>query len=180
VRKGADLDEATGKLLTLLNEYGQRLHQLLTKLTLRKDVSEDLLQDLFIRLSKSSRLFRSPSPERYLFRAAINLAFRWRRENWRSLTRCQLVEEDTARCDSPVDKLIRREDLDRILAAMGRMKAADRELITLRYINDVSFDVLARDLGSTPHRVRALCSKAIARLRKLMGAEATRTRMTKE
>lgn len=73
------MDEATGKLLNLLNEHGGRLHKLLVKLTLRRDVAEDLLQDLFLRLSKSKGFHRSPSPERYLFRAAINLAFDWPR-----------------------------------------------------------------------------------------------------
>jgi DNA-directed RNA polymerase specialized sigma24 family protein len=55
---------------------------------------------------------------------------------------------------------------------MDRLSEAHRELITMRYINGLSYDELAEHLDSTPHCVRALCSKAIVRLRKLIGPDA--------
>jgi RNA polymerase sigma-70 factor (ECF subfamily) len=166
------LDEATGKILGLLDEHGGRLHKLLVKLTLRKDVAEDLLQDLFLRLSTSKGFLRSPNPERYLFRAAINLAFDWRKRDRRASAARELTDQDAAQQECPVEKLIRREELERILAAMDRLSEAHRELITMRYINGLSYDELAEHLDSTPHCVRALCSKAIVRLRKLIGPDA--------
>lgn len=84
-----------------------------------------------------------------------------------------MLEQDTAQGECPVEKVIRREELERVLAAMDRLSQANRELITLRYINGLSYEELAKDFDSTPHRVRALCSKAVARLRKLIGADTT-------
>jgi len=165
------LDEETGKLVRLLDEHGPRLHALLVKLTLRKDAAEDLLQDLFLRLSKSKGFHRAPSPERYLFRAAMNLAFDWRKQQQRSSAASELIDEDIAKWDCPVEKAIRREELERVLAAMDRLSRTHRELITLRYIHGWSYNELAKNLNSTPHRVRALCSKAVARLRKLIAAD---------
>lgn len=161
--------DLTETLVKLLDEHGARLNAMLLKLTLREDVAADLLQELFLRLSKSPGFQRAPSPERYLFRAAINIAFDWRKRERLSSNR-ELLEEDLATWDCPVENAIRREDAERILAAMDRLAKAKRELITLRYIHGWSYEELARHLGSTPHRVRALCSKAVARLRTLLGA----------
>ena len=47
----------------------------------------------------------------------------------------ELIEEDLIAWDCPVEKAICREDLDNVLAAMGGLAAANRELIALRYIH---------------------------------------------
>ena len=78
------MHEATDRLLKLLAEHGGRLHLLLVRLTLREDVAEDLLQDLFLRLCRSDGMLGATRPEKYLFRTAINLAFEWRRKNRKS------------------------------------------------------------------------------------------------
>jgi RNA polymerase sigma factor (sigma-70 family) len=47
-----------------------------------------------------------------------------------------------------------------------QLPPVDRELVVMRFLHGSSYEELADQLGSTPHRVRALCSKAVARLRK--------------
>ena len=163
------MGEATDKLLRLLDEHGGRLHVLLVKLTLSEDAAEDLLQDLFLRLSNSNGFLRATSPEHYLFRTAINLAFTWRKRNQRAHAMAGLSDGDTTQWDQPIEKAVRREEMKRVLAAMDGLPKASRELLTLRYLEGLSYDQMADSLDSTPHRVRALCSKAIARLRKLIG-----------
>lgn len=169
------MPDSTETLLKLLDEHGAKLNALLLKLTLREDAAADLLQELFLRLRRSRGFQRAASPDRYLFRAAINLAFDWRKRE-RSSMAGELIEEDLATWDCPAEKAIRREDLQRALAAMDCLTEANRELIVLRYIHGWSYDELAEHLGSTPHRVRALCSKAVARLRVLLGAGVTTDR----
>ena len=165
------MDEATNKLLSLLDEHGGRLHGLLVKLTLSEDAAEDLLQDLFLRLSNSNGFLRATSPEAYLFRTATNLAFDWRKRNQRALAMGELPDGDITQWDEPIEKTVRHEEMQRVLAAMDGLPEASRELLTLRYLEGLSYDQLANGLDSTPHRVRALCSKAIARLRKLIGVD---------
>lgn len=163
------MDDTAGQLLRLLDEHGTRLHSLLMKLTLREDVAQELLQDLFLRLNGSSGLTRSTSPERYMYRAAINLAFDWRRRNRRLAANGELTGQEASCGELPVDEAIRREELERVLLVMKSLSDADRELVTLRFIQAESYEEIAQCLDSTPHRVRARCSKAVARLRKLVG-----------
>jgi RNA polymerase sigma factor (sigma-70 family) len=165
VTKDNVLGETTSLLLQLLDEYGVRLHALLTKITLRADVAEELLQDLFLKLREADGLAQAPRPEQYLFRSAINLAFDWRSRKRREIQAAPLNGEERCSRPSPIENAIRREELERVMLAVDQLPPTDRELVVLRFLHGSSYEELADDMGSTPHRVRALCSKAVVRLR---------------
>jgi DNA-directed RNA polymerase specialized sigma24 family protein len=38
----------------------------------------------------------------------------------------------------------------------------------MRHVQQISFDDIARQLGKRPHQVRALCSKGMRQLRKML------------
>jgi RNA polymerase sigma-70 factor (ECF subfamily) len=166
VEKEPELAETTFLLLRLLEEYGVRLHALLAKITLREDVAEELLQDLFLRLCDADGFARAPHPDLYLFRSAINLAFDWRSRKGREINAAPLNGVETCSRPSPIEHAIRNEELERVIQAVEQLPPTDRELVVLRFLHGSSYEELADQLVSTPHRVRALCSKAVARLRK--------------
>jgi RNA polymerase sigma factor (sigma-70 family) len=166
VEKEPELAETTFLLLRLLDEYGVRLHALLAKIALREDVAEELLQDLFLKLCEADGLAQAPRPEQYLFRSAINLAFDWRSSKGREINAAPLNGVETCSRPSPIEHAIRHEELERVMLAVEQLPPMDRELVVLRFLHGSSYEVLADQLGSTPHRVRALCSKAVLRLRK--------------
>lgn len=69
------------QLLELLDQSGASLLALLTRLTLRQDVAEELMQDLFLRLSSAKDQGGIDCWYAYARRTAINLAFDWRRHD---------------------------------------------------------------------------------------------------
>jgi DNA-directed RNA polymerase specialized sigma24 family protein len=75
------LDEQLARLLEFLENSGPGLHAMLTRLTLREEVAEDLMQELFIRLSKSKAFEKARNRQAYARRCAINLAFDWRQRS---------------------------------------------------------------------------------------------------
>ena len=66
-------------LLKLLDRQGPSLHAMLTRLTFREDVAEDLMQELFLKLAGSKGLDKVGNLAAYARTTAINLAFDWRR-----------------------------------------------------------------------------------------------------
>jgi RNA polymerase sigma-70 factor (ECF subfamily) len=168
-RKELDLDETTALLLRLLDEFGVRLHALLAKITLREDAADELLQELFLKLHLAGGFAKAPHPERYLFRSAINLAFDWRGRGRRAVRAGPLGGEEACPRPSPIEQAARREELDRVMLAVERLPPADRDLVVLRFLYGSPYEELAGHFGSTPHGVRARCSKAVARLRKQLG-----------
>ena len=72
--------------------------------------------------------------------------------------------------NSPLTELIRSEQLQQLLNAIGRLKGFSREAFVMRYIEQSSYEEIAEKIGKNPHQVRALCSKALGKLRDLLEA----------
>jgi len=163
------------ELLELLDRSGASLYTLLTRLTLREDIAEELMQELFIKLSNSRGFRKCTSRDAYARKAAINLAFDWRRKLRQKLQFpsevCELVSNDA----SPLSKLIQTEELEEILDAIGRLNRLWRQALVMRYIQQQSYDDIAEQMEKTPHHARALCSKALNRLRDVLGANQKNT-----
>ncbi|TKJ36756.1 MAG: hypothetical protein CEE38_10655 [Planctomycetes bacterium B3_Pla] len=158
------------ELLELLDKSGAELYALLTRLTLREDVAEELMQELFIKLSNSGGAGKIANWHAYARRAAINLAFDWRRGRKRAALRLGQINEPIAADISPLGKLIHSEEMQETLNAIERLKKTAREALVMRYIQQESYDDIAEQMGKTSHQVRAMCSRSIGRLRNMLGS----------
>lgn len=163
--------ERQKKILKLLDVSGPRLHRLLARLTRQEDVVGDLVQDLFIRLWNSKGFDKADDPFAYAYRAAINLAFEWRR---RQQIRRQPLEGNcpvAQQNPSALGKMIEAEELEQVLDATSRLSDLARDVVVMRYIEQDSYEGIAEQLGKKPQHIRSLCSKAMARLRELLASE---------
>ncbi|MBN2592992.1 MAG: sigma-70 family RNA polymerase sigma factor [Sedimentisphaerales bacterium] len=158
------------ELLELLDKSGADLYALLTRLTLREDVAEELMQELFIKLNNSRGPGSIINLNAYARRAAINLAFDWRRSQKQTVLTLGQVAEPVSNDDSPLSKLIHSEELAETLDAVGRLRKASREVLVMRYLQQESYDNIAEQMGKSSHHVRALCSRAIRNLRDILGS----------
>jgi len=173
--RGQFLIERQKKILQLLDMSGERLHRLLARLTRREDVVGDLLQELFIRLWNSKAFDKAEDPFAYAYRAAINLAFEWRRKQ---KTTCQPLEENCPAAEdgpSALGKIIQAEELEQVLNATSKLTDLARDVVVMRYIEQDSYEEIGRSLGKKPQYMRALCAKAMARLREMLQSEDNHT-----
>jgi DNA-directed RNA polymerase specialized sigma24 family protein len=102
---GVYLRSRQKELLELLDKSGADLYALLTRLTLREDVAEELMQELFIKLNHSRGIGNVANWNAYARRSAINLAFDWRRSQKRSVLTLGQVSEPASNDESPLGKL---------------------------------------------------------------------------
>ena len=168
------LDEQLERLLEFLENSGPGLHAMLTRLILREDVAEDLMQELFIRLSKSKAFEKARNRGAYARRCAINLAFDWRQRSRPSHLPLAEVRDQASNDNSPLRRLIHREEMERILEGVSRLRGISRESFVMRYIQQDSYEQIGQELGRQPHQVRALCSKAMSQLRKMLNSGRSR------
>lgn len=157
-------------LLTFLEAHGADLHALLTRLTLRAGVAEDLLQDLFLKLDSASGFHLARDRRAFAFRAAMNLAFDWRRKQRPAGT---LSVDPASHADSALDRLIHAEELEQVLDAMQYLPGLCREVVVLRHLQHQEYPEIASQLGKSEHQVRALYAKGLGQLRSLLGEAAT-------
>jgi RNA polymerase sigma factor (sigma-70 family) len=165
------LKQSPDDVLALLEAHGERLYALLVRLTLRGDVAEDLLQDLFCKLVQSPRFAQADDPVAYASRMAMNLAFDHRRRQRRRPATLD-ADPPAAGNGAPIADLLRREEFQRVLDAMGKLPSGGRDILVLRYLEQQEFETIGRAIGKTAHQTRALCSKAMIRLRRLVGDDA--------
>jgi RNA polymerase sigma-70 factor (ECF subfamily) len=162
------LTDRQKELLELLDKSGANLYALLTRLTLREDVAEELMQELFIKLNNTSRFEKVRNRYAYARKTAINLAFEWRRNRKLNRRGLDQISEPASNDCSPLNKLVQTEELDEILNAIGKLNKVPREAFVMRYIQQEPYDDIAEQLGKTVHHVRALCSRASNRLRNIL------------
>jgi RNA polymerase sigma factor (sigma-70 family) len=152
-------------LLRLLEIHGVELHALFARLTMRADVADDLLQELFLKLRRSEGFARADNRKAYAFRTAIHLAFDWRQAQRPTVP---LRTALAAPAESSLKRLIDAEELEQILDAMRSLSELSQQVLVLRYLQHQEYPEIAEQLGKTEHQVRGLCHKAIAQLRSIL------------
>jgi RNA polymerase sigma factor (sigma-70 family) len=129
------------------------------------------MQELFVKLSDVATSKKVSNWDAYAYRAAVNLAFDWRRRNKPRQVGVSLegISEPVSDDCSPLDGLIRNEAVQQVLSAIGQLNGTAREAFVMRYIQQESYELIAEQLDKTPHQVRALCSKVTNYLRDVLG-----------
>jgi RNA polymerase sigma-70 factor (ECF subfamily) len=162
------LKDHSETLLELLQTHGAGLHALLTRVTLREEVAEDLMQELFIKLARSRGFAKADNKAAYARRSAMHLAFDWRRSRNRRPPATEMRGNPPSADPSPLSRLMEKEQLKRILNAAGEIPPLYRDAFVMRYIQQESFETVGEQLGKTPHQVRGLCHKAVVKIRSLL------------
>jgi RNA polymerase sigma factor (sigma-70 family) len=70
---------------------------------------------------------------------------------------------------TPLEAAARKEQLQAVLVAVGRLRGTCRDVFVMRHIEQQSYEQIAKRFGKNQHQVRALCFKTRARLRELLG-----------
>jgi RNA polymerase sigma factor (sigma-70 family) len=127
------------------------------------DTAQDLVDEAFTRACASWRTVSGhPAPVAWVIRAALNAhVSRWRRYRREvSVPDPGMVAEPpmvSEAADSPVDS--------RIMAALIRLPARQRQVVALRLFLDLDTGRTAEVLGIAPSTVKAHLARAIAALR---------------
>jgi RNA polymerase sigma factor (sigma-70 family) len=168
-------DERRRLLTELLETHGRRLYVVLVRLTLCREVADELVQELFLRLSRSPGFETARDRPAYAFRAAINLAMEWRRCQRRSAP----AEGDSSLiraasdAPSPLQRMVDNEQVEQLLDAIGELSDLSRESFVLRFIEQEPYQVIARKMGKTPQQIRGLCHAAVRKLREMLAERST-------
>jgi RNA polymerase sigma-70 factor (ECF subfamily) len=138
--------------------YRPRLFGFLVRLSRRRDVAEDLLEETWLRLVTRTATLHDEAPlGPWLFAVARNLYFSWRRSRAVDATRTSDLDPSwpaPERGDSPFEAVARAELERSVEAALGRLPLHDREVLLLVGV-----------LGLTPAEAAGVCSLPAVTLR---------------
>jgi RNA polymerase sigma-70 factor, ECF subfamily len=153
---------------TLFERHHRSVYQYCLQLTRSPAVSEDLVQDVFLKLLQKASSFRGDgSCKAWIFHIARNVAFDYLRRAERRTT-----VDDGA--DEKIDRLIDHRSTEQVAAAeqnlnlvaraLAEIPAAAREVIWLGRFVFEDYDDLARALGCTVSAARVRMHRAMQQL----------------
>ena len=179
---------ALDALLTRYRDYLGLLARMSTRRSLRaKFDASDVVQDALVRAQRGIRAFRGASEEellawlRRILARTLSNANRAHLGKGRDARRERSLEEmvdassqtlafmPAARGTSPSRGAARREAGALVADVLARLKEDDREVITLRSLEEREWSDVAACMGCSDEAVRALWGRAIQRLGAALG-----------
>ena len=135
------------------------------------DVAEDLTAETFLKLVRSARRYdpAQGSARAWILAIARNVLRDWaRRGRLRRYVALGNLHDLEWDAPSPEERLLREEEVGRLLDAVATLAPADRELIGLRYGSGLDGAEVAEILGVSEGSVRTRLWRALSRLRSVL------------
>jgi RNA polymerase sigma factor (sigma-70 family) len=146
----------------------------------RLDITpDDLAQQTFLQCVRARAQFRRTSSFRtYLFAIARNELYQYIRK----LPKCERVDLEVSSLNevlsSPSQELHRRQEKDRLIAALRELPAEQQLLLELHYWHELDAAALAEVTGAQPGAIRVRLHRARVALRERLEAGALDTAST--
>lgn len=149
--------------------YAGRCYGYFYRLTGDRDLSEELLSKLFIKLVEKFGSYKGGAFESWLFRIASNIFhdhLRGKRRQ-KKLLEARRAELELA-SDEPRRSDAKDEKLDRLQTQFSRLDADTRELIMLRFYSELSFKEIAKIRSEPIGTALSKLHRGLKKLRELM------------
>ena len=144
----------------LMTQYGSSLYRMCYLYLRDAGLAEDAVQDTFIKAHRSFDQFRGDSSERsWLMRIAINTCKDYHRTAWFRLVDRRISPDALPQASSAI-----RTSDDTVLAEVMRLASKDKDVILLRYYQDMSLAEIAQTLGIPQQTVSSRLQRAKAKL----------------
>ncbi len=151
----------------LYNRYLCRVYRFVRSQTPDEATAEDLTAQTFFRALSSAGTFDGRgSYKSWLFRIAHNTLASWRLHRTKSPIVLEEVPEHMDPSPSPASVLLAGEERNLVWRVVSSLAPAQREAISLRYIEDLTTDEIAEITGRTRGAVRILLHRARTALRR--------------
>jgi len=163
----------------LIEQYQHRLLRYLVYLTGNREFAEDLFQETWMRVLERGNQYNGRSRfDTWLFAIARHLVIdASRKKTTLSLEALTEPQEGSTPLEfagngpSPYESLDRRETGRRIGAALTHLEAAQREVVMLRFQEDMSLDEIAQVTGAPLSTVKSRLYRGLEALRPVLSEE---------
>ncbi len=147
----------------LFDRFHLAIFRYLLRMTGRRDLAEDLTQDVFVRLLRGAAGLDLAGAERaWLFQVARNLLVDWRRRAGRN----PVTEGTEALADETSAPMAASQEDDFLVhEALAQLPEADRDAFLLRVVGGLGHEEIAAISGSSAASVRSRIFRARSALR---------------
>lgn len=144
--------------------YAGRIYSFFFKKTANASASQDLTQETFLKLHRSKNLYKKSlpfSPWLFSISRSVFLDFLKRKKKEDSTS----PKEISIMVDQDVDSMNISYASSMDLNLLHILPAAQEKVVSMRVIDEATFDEIARRLNTTPDNARQIFSRALRKLR---------------
>lgn len=163
VQKG-DID----KMGLLYERYNRQLYRFLHNMTRQKELSEDLVQNVFIRMLKYNDGFKGHGEFRtWMYRVARNVVYDHFKKAGKTPKHTDVADYETRiEGDHSSDvAMVKAEELRALEAAMTMLSIENRELLVLCRYQELKYSEIATILNITEGAVKVRIHRALSQLK---------------
>ena len=166
--------EAYGQIV---RAYEKQIYNLCLRMVSDPVDAEDLAQEAFVKAWQGLEFYKFEAAfSTWLYRLTTNLCIDFLRKKKRRPSVSMTVEEDGEtsemefpdRALSPEEEILRRERQRMLSEAMETLDEEGRAIITLRVVDELSYEQIARVLDVKVGTVKSRLARARERLRKIL------------
>lgn len=157
----------------LIDRYSRPLYSLVRRIVLNHDDTDDVLQNVFIKIWQGIALFRGDSKlSTWLYSIATNEALSFiRKEKVERKMPLATDEYDLAR-QLTSDPMFDGEEAEALLlAAIDQLPEKQKITFQLRYYEDLSYQEISEITGTSVGALKANYHHAVAKLQKFLGLD---------
>lgn len=164
------MKHSSDEFIALYDQYSDSVYRFILFKVSNKDTAWDLTQDCFTKAWEywSGARGTVANPKAFLFTVARNLVI----DHWRARGRAQVISieeheidmQDTRSNDAHTQSVM-GDEARQVLSLLSRLPEADRELLTLRFTEELSFSEIAKITGKSAIALRVQVHRAIRKLK---------------
>ena len=161
-----------GAVEELVNAYGDRLLRSAFTLCGNETEAQDIVQETFLEAIRSVHRFRQRSSVyTWLHAILLNVGRRHHRKQKRIVYDNDLANEEISPADEGASSLDTGAATSALQKALGELSEAHREVIVLRYYEDMKIHEIASHLGVSKGTVKSRLHYAIGEIQKILPGE---------
>jgi RNA polymerase sigma-70 factor (ECF subfamily) len=154
----------------IYRRYRSPLYSFCLRMSGRKEIAEDALQDTFAKLVSHATDIRSPGALRgWLYRVARNEVLMMARIRRKCAALPDDGDEETWDTETPLTLLVTKDGLAHVEHCLARLKVEYREVILMREMEELSYAEIAAITQSTEAAVKSRLFKARRALARGLG-----------
>ncbi len=156
----------------LVKKYQREIYNLASRLVQDCEEAKDLAQQTFLQAYTHIRDFRHQSQFRtWLFRIAMNQCYNYLKTRKKFGDPVDSQEMIIVSQDNPQDGVMDAEERRRLYAALERLPAKQRAVLTLKLEQGLSYQEISRQVGGTAGAARVNYCQAVKTLKKYLTGE---------
>lgn len=152
----------------IYKEYYRRIYRYCKVNIYLDDLAQDICQETFIRAWKALPGFEQRKDgtfQAFLFRVARNLIIDLSRKK-KEFTLEEYAEIETE--EDFTEQIDKNNDLTRVKVALSKLELTDRQIIILRYFEDMSHKECAKIIGIKEGALRVRTARALKKLKDII------------